>query len=232
MKPKRYHRMIAVVTVVASTAWGVVVNDFGRYEIILQRRPFGEAPAASDGNTERKAPVVRTGPSFVDSLTMCAITSGGGAVRVGFLDGKARPPKTYFLFVGEREDGIHVVSADYEAETVTLEKDGDTRVLNMGGGVVSPTPSRNRSAQRSAPFRRMRRPKIQRTPEQIAEARRLAIERKSPILKGKEYEKHIRKYNMDLIRSGGDMGVPLPIALTNEEDAQLVNEGVLPPPGK
>jgi hypothetical protein len=242
MKPERYHRMIAVVTVMASTAWGVVVNDFGRYEIILQRRPFGEAPAAAEGNMVRKAAVVPTGPSFVDSLTMCAITSGGGAVRVGFWDTKARPPKTYFLFVGESEDGIQVVSADYEAETVTLEKDGDTRVLNMGGGVVSvgaissPKPGRMNRRHRIA----IRKSTL--TRKRYEEERALGI-RKAPVsprraLHGKTSMNDIpadvrqlamRKYNMELIRAGGSKGVPLPIPLSDAEDAQLVSEGVLPP---
>ena len=228
MKPERYHRMIAVVTVMASTAWGVVVNDFSRYEIILQRRPFGEAPAASDGNIERKAPVVRTGPSFVDSLTMCAITSGGGAVRVGFLDGKARPPKTYFLFVGEREDGIHVVSADYEAETVTLEKDGDTRVLSMftasaavpQAGRAGASLARERGGIKSSrgrvlsPGRQLR----------LAERKRRSLQ--VPKLHGEMLAKYQRKYNMEVIRQGAP---PLPIPLAPEEDATLVAEGVLPP---
>jgi hypothetical protein len=208
-----------------------VVNDFARYEVILQRRPFGEAP--SDAETAASLqPPVQTGPSFVDALTMCAITSGGGAVRVGFVDTKAQPPKTYFLFVGESEDGIEVVDADYEQESVTLRKNSDTRILKMGGGLGSALApvADSKSSMREAAFARLRRSRTKRTKEQIEEERRLAIERKSPILKGEEYETHIRQYNMDLIRSGGDMGVPLPITLTPEEDAQLVSEGALPPP--
>jgi hypothetical protein len=73
---------------------------------------------------------------------------------------------------------------------------------------------------------RARRRRIKRTREEIEEMRRQAIERKKPILSGKEYDDHIRQYNLEQIRKGG---IPLPIALTPEEDAQLVQEGVLPP---
>jgi hypothetical protein len=38
-----------------------------------------------------------------------------------------------------------------------------------------------------------------------------------------------RQYNMDLIRARGTKGIPLPMELTLEEDAQLVEEGVLDP---
>ena len=49
------------------------------------------------------------------------------------------------------------------------------------------------------------------------------------MLKGEELTKHLEKYQMDLIRAGGEKGPPLPMELTPEMDAQLVSEGVLPP---
>jgi hypothetical protein len=44
-----------------------------------------------------------------------------------------------------------------------------------------------------------------------------------------EKMKKLREYNMELIKAKGAKGPPLPIQLTDEEDAQLVKEGVLPP---
>jgi hypothetical protein len=218
-----------------AAAYGVVVQDFSRYEVILDRRPFGEAPSDAE-LAAAAAPVIPAGPSFVDSLQMCAITDGGGALRVGFLDMKTNPPKTYFLFVGESEDGIEVVSADYDAETALLRKGAEERVLAMATGMASSPqpPPRSQNTARPQTFQRMRRARemAKRSPEEIAEARRLEIERKSPLLQGEEYEAHIREYNMNLIRMGGDMGVPLPIVLTPEEDAQLVAEGAIPPPSE
>ncbi len=232
-------QLLYIVCVLAAlqitTSYGAVVQSFSRYEVILSRRPFGEAP--SEAELAAAKPVVSTGPSFIDSLQMCAITAGGGAVRVGFLDTKSNPPKTYFLFVGEMEDGITVVEADYDAETALLSKDGDERLLSMSpGGTGSSLTAQAAvaSQERSQAFKRMRRARelAKRSPEEIALARQLAIERKAPLLKGEDYDKHIRAYNMNLIRAGGDMGVPLPITLTEEEDAQLVSEGVLGTPGE
>ncbi len=48
-------------------------------------------------------------------------------------------------------------------------------------------------------------------------------------LSPEEREQVLREYNLELIRAGGSKGPPLPIQLTDEEDAQLVEEGVLPP---
>ncbi len=236
--------IVGVLVVLGITsARGVVVSDFGRYEIILQRRPFGEAPPEVD-LAASATPVIPAGPSFVDALTMCAITAGGGAVRVGFVDAKSTPPKTYFLFVGESEDGIQVVEANYEEETVTLRKDGDTRLLRMGGGAaraVASAPIRNNNKLIRRP--RTAIPKSTLTRRQYKEERALGI-RKAPIsprqvLRGATHLSNIpadvrdlamRKYNMELIRAGGSKGLPLPIPLSDEEDAQLVEEGVLPPP--
>jgi len=44
-----------------------------------------------------------------------------------------------------------------------------------------------------------------------------------------ERVRKLREYNLELIRARGAKGPPLPIELTPDEDAQLVQEGVLPP---
>lgn len=50
-------------------------------------------------------------------------------------------------------------------------------------------------------------------------------------LSPQERMKKLREYNLELIKARGAKGPPLPIQLTDEEDDQLVKEGVLPPPG-
>jgi hypothetical protein len=49
-----------------------------------------------------------------------------------------------------------------------------------------------------------------------------------PRLTGEALKEHLKNYQMDLIRAGGKKGPPLPMALTPEMDAKLVEEGVLP----
>ena len=67
-----------------------------------------------------------------------------------------------------------------------------------------------------------------------AERRRLRmLERQKPIevpkptYTGEALEKHLQEYQMEILR-GGTMP-PLPVQLSPENDAKLVEEGVLPP---
>lgn len=227
VKQRGVQYVVAISVLLAGyTACGAVVRDFDRYEIILNRRPFGDVPSDAE-LAAAAAPVAPAGPSFVDSLKMCAITSGGGALRVGFLDTKTTPPRTYFLFVGESEDGIEVVSADYDAETALLRKGGEERMLAMTlatSTAAPPQSPRDRFTSTGykvvggaiiSPGRQLR----------MEERKRRSLE--LPALHGQVLEKHLREYNMEVIRQGAP---PLPIPLTAEEDATLVAEGVLPPP--
>lgn len=213
-------------------AWQEVHADFSRYQVILDRQPFGEAP---DAETLAPAPARPAGPSYADALRLVAMTISQGDIRVGLVDGNVRPPRTYFLFVGEQEAGIRVVAADYEAETVLVEKEGDQRTLRMGGGggvaargpgpgmiagATQPSEATDRQPRRSARVGRMTEGRRQRLEE---ERRRAEI---VPELTGAVLERHLQEYNLQAIREGMP---PLPIPLTPEQDAQLVEEGVLPP---
>jgi hypothetical protein len=64
---------------------------------------------------------------------MCAIKQGRGGVYVGFLDVRAKPEKSYYLKVGDSEDGIDVLEADFVKEAVKLRKGGDEQWLYMDG---------------------------------------------------------------------------------------------------
>lgn len=215
------------------------VADFSRYEVILNRRPFGEPPA-TEMIAAAPAPDP-TGPSFADSLRIVALTYSQGDVRVGLVDSKTTPPKTYFLFIGETQDGIEVVSASYEEEQVVLRKDGNERTLSMaqGGRVVESVRTPGRLAASGHPglasaaqAGRPPQPGERKVTRRIlSPGRQLRIEEENrrlevvPDLDGQVLEKHLQEYNMEAIRSGMP---PLPIALTEEQDAQLVNEGLLP----
>ncbi len=226
--------MLCLLSVIAAQAR---VTEFSRYEVILERRPFGDVE--QDAVEVAAPPPVQTGPSFADTMRLVAMTISQGDIRVGFVDQAVKPPKTYFLFVGDQEDGIKVVSADYGAETVLLQKGDEQRELRMGGGAPSGGGSRaaraaaglasgaarsgGRNGSRSSgavrrrvvsPGRAIRMEEEKRRAEQV------------PALTGAVLDRHLEEYNMQAIREGAP---PLPIPLTPEQDAQLVREGVLPP---
>jgi len=230
--------VLAAGLTLSSTPAPARVDGFARYEVILSRRPFGEPPQVD--TTAAAAVPAAAGPSFADSLRIVALTYNKGDVRVGFVDSARTPPKTYFLFVGESQDGIEVVSASYEEERAILRKDGDERTLSMaqGGRVVeSVRTAAATEVRRPGPgtASRMGRPPLagERTvsPRVLSPGRQLRLEEEQrrletiPDLHGQVLEKHLQEYNMEAIRSGAP---PLPIPLTEEQDAQLVSEGLLP----
>ena len=207
--------------------------DFSRYQIILDRRPFGEAPAVETTTPQQAARPA--GPSYLDRVRLAGMRQSLGDIRVAIVDENVNPHRSYFIFVGNTEDGLRVVSADYAAETVIVERDGEQRVLRMGGGSQphnAVRPGMTARGSREASSRDRDGPRRGSPAARMSEARRLREEEAQrrrehvPELTGAALDLYLRKYNMEVIRQGAP---PLPIPLTPEEDAQLVAEGVLPP---
>jgi len=209
-------------SLVMCNAHAVVTEDFSRYQGIIDRKPFGVPPqdAASMSNATISADV-----SFIKTLKMVAIKlSRDGRIRVGFVD-SANKNKGYYLRIGEHEDGIEVVDADFHLESALLRKDGQTGWIYLGkskfqpdvANVAARTPSMDEIRQKQELYAQIMRRKKEVTRQRVVEA---------PKLSGNALEKHLNDYQLDLIRTGEP---PLPIPLTQEMDDQLVAEGVLPP---
>lgn len=208
-------------------------TDLGRYAVILERMPFGEPPPAVAAPPP--APVAQprapAADSFIKALRMCAITENDAGTRVGLVDIKSKPQKTYFLYVGEQEDGLLLVEADYATERAKLRKDGEEYWISMKNehqGAAAPVAAvaavaavgaDNVPRQRLSYAERLRR-------RREAEAARIEKLAERPKLTTEELEEKLREFQMDVIRKGEPA---LPIPLTPEMDAQLVSEGVLPP---
>lgn len=238
-------RLLYIITIMVVYVFGATATvDFDRYAPILERRPFSspvpEAPPAPPVAT------VEAPPDFVKHLRMVAITESPAGIRVGFVNVAERPPKTYFLYVGDGEDGFVLADADFDRERALVRKDGEQFWMTMGFG-SSPDETEQASVSEDAPVRR-RPPGVIRAgapqpsgesdgdPSQLAasyaERRRQRIEemrrraQESRNLSEEEVEQRLREYQMRLIREGR---TPLPIPITEEMDAQLVEEGILPP---
>ncbi len=244
-----FYAAAALVLVSPWTASAITTADFSRYEVILQRRPFGEAPSDASA-LSRQAPVVLRGPSFADRIQLCAITQRGDSYSVGIVDNTQKPARTYFMRVGESEDGIEVLDVDYSAERVLLRKSTEESWVDMngvttaGGGAAPTTVARmSRPPSNMAARRAMLKPRRKGLTREQYNAERAAGLRPAPrsprsvlmggaapsSLSSEERMANLRKYNMDLIRAGGSAGPALPIPLNPEEDAQLVAEGHLAP---
>jgi hypothetical protein len=196
----------------------------------------------------------------VKSLRLCALTETKFGLRVGFVDITQKPPKSYYMRVGEvSEDGIEVVDADYDLEGALLRKGSEEQwiylkgdlgaggpqpggIARPGGGISPPGPPR--TAMAGPPGAALVGPggpgsdptqgrvgyyarRLQRR-EEILEQRRKEDQERQKV-GAEDLQKQLREYNLQLIRAKGQLGPPLPIPLTEEEDTQLVKEGVLPP---
>jgi hypothetical protein len=110
--------------------------DFSRYNLILERKPFGVPPV--EAAPEEGAPVPPD--SFATYVRLTALMQEeGGRVRVGFVD-KRQKDKSYMLSVGEKADDYEVLEADVEAEVAKLRKGTEEQWLSMkiAGAVTAP----------------------------------------------------------------------------------------------
>lgn len=101
---------------------------FDRYQGLLARMPFGaEVPP------ERVAavPVATPASSLSRNLKISALTrvEPAGNCRVGLQDLASR--KNYFLAVGESEDGITVVQADYDGDKALIRRGAEELWIGM-----------------------------------------------------------------------------------------------------
>lgn len=198
---------------------------FDHYQIILDRKPFGETTVAPAGPTNA-APVTAVAP-FAMPLAMTSICEmEPGNVRVGLFDTKIK--RSYLLSVGgEPEDGIQLVSADVAKEEAVLRRGTEMSIMKLATPTNTvPTAMASAGGSAGRPsfdfLRRQRENQPQTQPQTPPPAPPAPAE---PKLKGEELEKHLRQYNLEAIRQGLP---PLPIQLSAEEDKQLVTEGVLP----
>jgi len=214
--------------------------EISRYNLILERRPFAPISSAADEAAKNIITVVEP-PAFVKDLRMCAITESPAGVKVGFVNIVIKPPQPYYLYIGDADDGIELVDADYEKAGALLRKGGEQYWMYMGGGSASETPptkkvetARGRSAvmrsgkggtiptsiPSSGSYAERRQKRLEQMRQRADDARKLT---------DVQVEEKLQNYQMELIRKGL---TPLPIKLTPEMDRKLVEEGLLPALGE
>lgn len=195
-------------------------TSFDRYAVITTRMPFGDEATAAALAAAAATANQPAAESFTKTLKMCAITRNrnNGKVQVGLVNNTTK--KNYFLYEGDAEDGIELLKADYENEKALLRKGAEEAWLDMKTVTVAAAPA-------VAPAAGVRRGMM---PAPPAPAPAVPEEPAKPRLTGEALKAHLQNYQMDLIRAGGRKGPPLPMQLTPEMDAKLVEEGVLPSP--
>jgi len=116
---------------------------FDRYQPILDRMPFGAAPAAAaqtpadQAAAATEAEVKAEQQALAKQISMSAVNvTPKGQTAIGFTDRSVNPPANYYLRVGESANGWTVKHADFDDELATLEKDGVAITLKLGEGLV------------------------------------------------------------------------------------------------
>jgi hypothetical protein len=208
-------------------------DAFARYQAILDRKPFGEgAAAAADGAGTPDAAQSAMAASL--KLVVLEMDEETGVVRAGVVDQAAH--KNYFLTIGEEEDEVKLVDADFVGDRALIRKSGQEVWLALGVGSDKGKAPAEDSPPEIARRQRVRELMQARAQARVAAAQSLTNAPPAPpparpqFKNNEEMQAYYRKINMDLIRAGGRKGPPLPIPLTPEEDDQLVKEGVLPDP--
>ncbi len=234
--PMKIHFLILIFLIFATQNLLAASSGFSRYSQILDRRPFASVISAEEEARGNVVTVVEP-PEFVKDLRMCAITESPAGIKVGFVNIRIKPPQPYYIYVGDADDGIELVDANYEKEGALLRKDGKQYWMYMGGITPAETvpakkkkpssiaPVAMRSSKSGATFR----PDASSTSYAERRQKRLEQMRKraesARKMSDKQVEEKLQNYQMNLIRKGL---TPLPIKLTPEMDRQLVEEGILP----
>ena len=112
------------------------VQPRDRYQVILDRMPFGRAPiaAAVDPATQAKtAEDAKKQDQLAKQIRLCAVIRVDDGIAAGFIDSADKPPRQYFLKTGQTEGVYTLVSASIEKEEATIEREGVALVFNLEG---------------------------------------------------------------------------------------------------
>ncbi|MDD5705111.1 MAG: hypothetical protein PHR35_04240 [Kiritimatiellae bacterium] len=116
-------------------------QPFARYQVILDRKPFGVAPVAGPEAAAAVAPdaaqQAQKEQALARQISMVAVNiTPEGKTVIGFIDNAEKPPRNYCLGVGESSNGFTVEDASCADETATLSKDGVAITIQLGKGVI------------------------------------------------------------------------------------------------
>ena len=244
----RLHIAVAVQLLMVSISLAAVDYNMERYKVILDREPFGSVPIVVEVSKPEPVPdplIPDVAPKFVKSLRMCAITDTEEfGLRIGIVDIKARPAKSYFFHVGETQDGLELLEADFEKEGALIKKNSKAFWIYLDGSTGNGRSGKTASANTYTPsvLKPVRststRKGITRNgsyAERLRKRREILAARNKKIKENNEKrtteqaKAKTEEYQMNLIRAGGAKGPAMPIQLTPAMDKQLVEEGVLAP---
>ena len=194
-----------------------------RYNVILDRSPFGSDPLSSVTAPDASAKERATAAALEKAYRLSFLFETElGEIRAGFqnLKPKQGEPASSVIRVGESFMGMKLKTIDMVNSEATLEHNGQPITFQLTKQPEQPKASVRSSTQ---PARRFGGGFRSREPAKSAPTPKLSPEEQK--LRREEIRKNLQDYQMEVIRTGMP---PLPVPLTKEMDDQLVAEGVLP----
>lgn len=200
-----------------------------RYDVILDRSPFGSEPnpvaavSAPDPAVQQK--VKELEKTYRLSFLL---ENDAGEIRAGFqrqntsAKSTSNEPTSSIIMVGESFMGMKLKSIDMETSEATLEHNGKPIIFRLTKAPEKVSPSKSPAKSRRFGSRSQRPPPSPK-PNPLPEPKLSPEEQE---LRRVEIRQNLQDYQMEVIRKGMP---PLPVPLTKEMDDQLVEEGVLPP---
>jgi hypothetical protein len=204
------------------------VEEYGkeRYQVILDRSPFGADPLIDSTSIAKPA----SQSALAKDMRLCMLLEGeDGDVRAGLQT--LADKKSFILAIGETAKGVKLLDIDIINSQALLERDGERVLFKLDKGpAVSKAleDQRSRDERRAMFERRFGSGFGGRGRGGSGRGRGPEPQKKdlTPKYRGEELKAHLQDYQMEVIRRGMP---PLPIPLSQEMDDQLVSEGVLPP---
>ena len=226
MVGKLIHRVFLLI-VAGTVSASAIEYKRARYDVIIERSPFGEDPliaVEAAKNAKESVEAAAAAKRMEKEMRLCYLLEAeSGDVRAGFQNLKAKPgdPKSIMLMVNESFNGMKLTKIDINNNSATLSMNGKPVTFQLTKASSAPAPKKAAAQParrfgggfRAKPAEPAKPPEPQLTPEEAA-------------IKREEVRENLRQYQMEVIRQGMP---PLPIPLTQDMDDQLVAEGVLPP---
>lgn len=218
----------------AASAFSVQAQEknYEYYKTILDKGMF---PAKPPPPPEKKPEPVYEAPppnwkiNYKVNMVYKHFSSGVFSVGVQNIKGENGKPVNMFLKKGETHDGEGITIEDVLEDdednitVVMISKNGQTEEYELASNVASPGAAPR--ARPTAPSR-SRTPTISRsrpsTP-QTSSYRRPSTPTARPQISGKDVQKHLQEYQMEVIRKGLPL---LPVALPDDKIKQLQSEGL------
>ena len=226
MKTCRPNR-IRIFAALVFTCVSVQAYEFDRYQIILDRMPFGDTTVAPP---PPPAPVAvnPNAPDWLKDYRLTMLTEeADGSLTLGLVNNRSKA--SVVLAEGDEDpvEGIRFLSGDYERIEVQIQKGSEIRTLSAKdnqAAASAPRPAaRPKPATASPSSYAERRSARQKT---LADLRKKQQEAQAakPKYTPAEMQEHLQNYQMEVLRRGLP---PLPVEISPEMENQLVDEGVL-----